>query len=351
MINMMIGEMRNVSEGYRDLFGEEVKRIVALPISGSDRKYFRIYNKEKSLIGVFNPNLEENKAFIGFTKHFLKKELPVPSLLGHNADMNVYFLQDLGDINLFTWLQEKHATTGFDQEAEDLYRKVLDKLILFQINGLEGLDLDLCYPYKSFDRQSMMWDMNYFKYMFLKLIAVPFNEHRLENDFIRLTDFLLESGQEYFLYRDFQSANIMMVGGEPWFIDYQGGRKGAPHYDVASLLFDAKAHIPEQIRQSLLDYQVNNFCSVTGKDKTEFREYFTGFSLIRLMQALGAFGFRGLYEKKPTFAGSIVPAVKLITDLITSSEFLMSHTELYQTIRLIPDTKKFNELAKENSLI
>jgi aminoglycoside/choline kinase family phosphotransferase len=168
----------------------------------------------------------------------------------------------------------------------------------------------------------------------------------LEHDFNLLADFLLETRQDYFLYRDFQSANVMLVGGEPWFIDYQGGRKGAPQYDVASLLYDAKAHIPEKSREKLLEYQINNFCSVSGESKSEFRGYYAGFSMIRLMQALGAFGFRGLYEKKPTFTGSIVPAVKLLIQLIDSEQLPVIISELSQTVRLISGVQIYNELEK-----
>jgi len=196
----------------------------------------------------------------------------------------------------------------------------------------------------------MMWDMNYFKYMFLKLLAVPFNERRLEHDFERLADFLLESGQDYFLYRDFQSANVMLVDGAPWFIDYQGGRKGAPQYDVASLLYDAKAHIPENFRQRLLDYYIEGFCTITGENKEEFTGFFTGFSIIRLMQALGAFGFRGLYERKPAFTGSIVHAVILLLQLIESEKLPVSLSELTQTARAIPGVKIYKELEKEKKL-
>ena len=243
-----MGEIDIVSAGYKELFGESDFNIAALPQSGSDRKYFRINSGGKSVIGAYNSNPEENEAFIGFTYHFISKGLPVPEIFGYLPEKYVYYLKDLGDINLFTWLQKKPYAAGFDSEAEDLYKKVLDTLIVFQINGIDGLNLDLCYPHRSFDRQSMMWDMNYFKYMFLKLVAVPFNERRLEHDFDKLTDFLLEPGQDFFLYRDFQSANVMVVDGAPWFIDYQGGRKGAPQYDVASLLYDAKAHIPEELQ-------------------------------------------------------------------------------------------------------
>jgi aminoglycoside/choline kinase family phosphotransferase len=168
----------------------------------------------------------------------------------------------------------------------------------------------------------------------------------LEHDFNLLADFLLETRQDYFLYRDFQSANVMLVGGEPWFIDYQGGRKGAPQYDVASLLYDAKAHIPEKSREKLLEYHINNFCSVSGESKSEFRGYYAGFSMIRLMQALGAFGFRGLYEKKPTFTGSIVPAVKLLIQLIDSEQLPVIISELSQTVRLIPGVQIYIELEK-----
>ena len=342
--------MEIISDGYKELFGESDIKITALPGSGSDRKYFRISTGNKSVIGAHNPNFEENEAFIGFTKHFISKGLPVPKIFGYLPEKNIYFLQDLGDMNLFTWLQQKYTGAGFDMEAEVLYRKILDKLIHFQIKGIEGLNLDLCYPYRSFDRQSMMWDMNYFKYMFLKLIAVPFNELRLEHDFKLLADFLLETHQDYFLYRDFQSANIMIIEGELWFIDYQGGRKGAPQYDVASLLYDAKAQIPQQVRQNLLDYHVNNFCSELGENKEKYKGYYAGFSMIRLMQALGAFGFRGLYEKKPTFTGSIVPAVKLLTEIIDSEQLPVSLPEFFRAVRLIPGLEIFHQLERDSSI-
>ena len=339
-----MSEMDIVSEGYKKIFGKSDIKIFALPTSGSDRKYFRIYDGQKSIIGAHNSNFEENEAFIGFTEHFISKGLPVPEIFGYLPEKFVYFIKDLGDTNLFTWLKEKHSGPGFDYEAESLYRTILDKLIRFQIDGIEGLNLDLCYPHRSFDRQSMMWDMNYFKYMFLKLVAVNFNERRLEQDFNQMADFLLETGQDYFLYRDFQSANVMIVDGKPWFIDYQGGRKGAPQYDVASILYDAKAKIPHQARQNLLDYHVNNFCSVSGENREKFTGYYAGFSMIRLMQALGAFGFRGLYEKKPTFTGSIVPAVKLLIELIDSGQLPVSLNELFQTVRSIPGVKIYGEL-------
>jgi aminoglycoside/choline kinase family phosphotransferase len=338
-------EIKIITEGYKYLFGSAEIQISPLPKSGSDRRYYRIISEGKSIIGAYNANLEENEAFIGFTEHFRNKSLPVPEIYGYIPDRYIYFLQDLGDTNLYTWLHNKPIISPFDEETKALYRKILDNLILFQTKGIEGLNLDLCYPHRSFDRQSMMWDMNYFKYMFLKLVAVPFNERRLEYDFNQLADYLLETGQDYFLYRDFQTANVMVIGGDPWFIDYQGGRKGAPQYDVASMLYDAKIMMSEPDRQELLNYYIDRFCTVSGESREEFRGYYTGFSMIRLMQALGAFGFRGLYEQKPGFAESIVPAVSLLEQITVSGEKVIGLTELYQTIRAVPGTLMFRKLA------
>lgn len=338
-------EIKIIEEGFKELFGESELIIVPLPRSGSDRRYFRISSNKRTIIGAYNSNHEENEAFIGFTEHFRTKSLPVPEIFGYLPGKYVYYLQDLGDDNLYTWLHKKSEITPFDNESMRLYQKILDKLILFQTRGIEGLNLELCYPHKVFDRQSMMWDMNYFKYMFLKLIAVSFNERRLEHDFNTLADYLLETGQDYFLYRDFQTANVMVVEDEPWFIDYQGGRRGAPQYDVASLLYDAKIPMTGSDREALLDYYINRFCSESKEDRNKFRGYYAGFSLIRLMQALGAFGFRGLYEQKPTFTDSIVPGVKILQQIVNESENHIMLSELYCTVRSIPETSVFLKLT------
>jgi aminoglycoside/choline kinase family phosphotransferase len=335
-----------ISEGYKEIFRHSGTAVIPLPRSGSDRRYYRIHDGSKTTIGAFNANPEENEAFIGFTGHFRNKSLPVPELFGYLPEKSVYYLQDLGDDNLYTWLHKKTIIAPFDNETMTLYRKIFDQLILFQTRGIDGLDLDLCYPHRSFDRQSMMWDMNYFKYMLLKLLAVPFNERRLEQDFNMLADYLLETGQDYFLYRDFQTANVMVVGEEPWFIDYQGGRKGAPQYDVASMLYDAKIPMDETDRESLLTYYIENFSSDTKEDRHKFRGYYSGFSMIRVMQALGAFGFRGLYEQKPTFTDSIVPGVRLLNQIIDKAESHIKLTELYNTVKSIHDTQIFVRLAE-----
>jgi len=334
-----------ISEGYKELFGKPTLKITPLPRSGSDRRYYRIIDGNKSIIGAYNANREENEAFVGFTNHFRLKSLPVPEIYGYLPGKFVYFQKDLGDFNLYTWLHNRQDISDFNSETKELYKKILDNLVLFQTRGIDGLNLDLCYPHRSFDRQSMMWDLNYFKYMLLKLLSVPFNERHLEYDFNSLADYLLETGQDYFLYRDFQTANIMVVGEDPWFIDYQGGRKGAPQYDIASLLYDAKIPMKQDNRLELFEYYINNFCSVTGEDKQKFRGYYAGFSMIRLMQALGAFGFRGLYEQKPTFTETIVPAVSLLLQVAGSAENHIGLPELYQTIRTIPKSQIYLKLA------
>jgi aminoglycoside/choline kinase family phosphotransferase len=335
---------------YKALTGEEPLDIIRMPRSGSNRVYSRIIEKRRTIVAAYNPNPEENRSFIGFSEHFASKNLPVPSIYNFWPDVNVYFLQDLGDTNLFTWLERKKQLHGFDEEVVNFYRKSLDMLVEFQVRGIEGLDLDLCYPHRSFDRQSMMWDLNYFKYMFLKLVSVEFNEKRLEKDFNVLADFLLEAGQKYFLYRDFQSANIMVVDREPWFIDYQGGRLGAAQYDPVSLLFDSKAHIPQQIREILLEHYIERFCEVTGEDESQFRTYIPGFILIRIMQALGAYGYRGLYEQKPGFVQSILPAVRDFTGVIESGALSIKLPELFGVIEKISSTSRFDVLQEPEML-
>ena len=339
-----------ISAGYNELFRSTETDVTALPRSGSDRRYYRIVDGRKSIIGAYNANYEENEAFIGFTEHFRTKSLPVPEIFGYLPGKFVYYLQDLGNDNLYTWIHKKPLIAPFDNPTKILYRKILDKLIEFQIRGIDGLNLDLCYPHKSFDRQSMMWDMNYFKYMFLKLIAVPFNERRLEHDFDILADYLLETGQDFFLYRDFQTANVMVIGEEPWFIDYQGGRKGAPQYDVASMLYDAKIPMEETDREELLGYYIDNFCSETKEERHKFRGYYSGFSIIRIMQALGAFGFRGLYEQKPTFTDSIVPGVNLLIQIIDQAENHINLSELFSTVRSIRNNEMFLKLSENKHL-
>ena len=341
-------EKEEIKAEYRKIFGNHDEEIVKLPASGSDRKYFRISAKNKSVICTLNPIKEENDAFVGFSEHFRKMQLPVPEILGYNPDKGIYFQTDLGDQNLFSWLRDKQEHERFGTDTISLYHMIIDALILFQTKGIKGLDLDLCYPHRNFDRQSMMWDMNYFKYMFLKLLAVPFNEKRLEHDFNNLADFLLAACQDFFLYRDFQSANIMIVGGSPWFIDFQGGRKGAAQYDIASLLYDAKIHMDQALRQLMMDYFCKRFCETTKTDIDNFSSHINSFIMIRLMQALGTFGFRGLYEKKPTFTDSLVPGLKLLLHISEENGEFIKLPELSLAIRSASECEKYRQLSESS---
>ena len=331
--------------------GSAPEMITRLPQSGSDRVYFRLIYPEGQVIGAYNPSREENDAFVGFSNHFRSKQLPVPEIYVYYPDEKVYFLEDLGDINLFTWLARRSDEERFNEETEAIFMNIAADLVRIQTEGIVGLDLSLCYPHRSFDRQSIVWDMNYYKYMFLKLIAAPFNETRLERDFDSLTRFLLDAGQEYFLYRDFQTANIMLRDGKPWYIDYQGGRLGAPHYDIASLVYDAKAYIPEGIRQKTLDHHLDLFASATGKSRESLKQYSGAFTLIRLMQALGAFGFRGLHENKPTFTESIVPAVELMNELLAGDALQIDLPELKKASEAVPLQRKYRILSHYQDLV
>jgi aminoglycoside/choline kinase family phosphotransferase len=337
-----MNDIRTIVHHFSGLWGYNPEMTERMPVSGSDRRYYRVGRAGETIIGVINPEKDENRAFTGFTRHFLKSGLPVPDLLYYDEDDNICFLTDLGDITLLDHLHSLPEIDRWLPRTHELFKKIVDYLIVFQVEGIKGLDLTLCHPHREFDNQSMMWDMNYFKYMFLRLARIPFHEKRLEIDFHELAAFLSQAPADYFLYRDFQSANIMITDGNPFFIDYQGGRSGAPHYDVASLIFDAKMKMPEVIRTILTDHYVTGFCSATGMEQSQFIIHMTGFSVIRLMQALGAFGYRGLYEGKPGFADSIAPALKdLEMLLIRARGEGLKLPEMYNMV----DTGLFREAA------
>ena len=331
--------------------GSPPEAMTRLPQSGSDRVYFRLAYPEDQVIGAYNPSREENDAFVGFSNHFRSKELPVPEVYVYYPDERIYFLEDLGDINLFTWLAQRSDEDRFNSETEELFMKIAADLVRIQTEGIKGLDLSLCYPHRSFDRQSIVWDMNYYKYMFLKLIAAPFNEIRLERDFETLTRFLLDAGQDYFLFRDFQTANIMLRDGTPWYIDYQGGRLGAPHYDIASLVYDAKAYIPAELRKKTLNRHLRLFAEATGQSEESLAKYSGAFTLIRLMQALGAFGFRGLHENKPTFSESIVPAVELMNELLAGDDLCIDLPELRKASEAVPLQRKYRIVSHYQQMV
>jgi aminoglycoside/choline kinase family phosphotransferase len=326
--------------------GESIQSIEAMPRSGSDRAYFRLRSLTKQVVGAHNPDAKENKAFIGFTKHFLSKGLNVPNLLAEDEHNNVYLLNDLGDRTLFNLIQIESERSRFSDTLMGVYKNVLRELPKFQIHAGKDLDYSLCYPRAKFDRQSMSWDLNYFKYYFLKLAGITFDEQALEDDYQKLISFLYSADHDYFMYRDFQSRNIMLKDDDIWFIDYQGGRKGALQYDLASLLYDAKANVPEEVRSELLSFYIEELKKHIPVDESSFRSNFTGFVMIRIMQAMGTYGFRGFYEKKTHFLASIPYALKNMDYLLKNTQLPIELPTLISVLKQLIQSPKLMEIAK-----
>ncbi len=300
-------------------FGTEPASILEIGADGSNRSYYRLVGPAmETAVGAYGPDREENRTFLSYTRSFHAAGLPVPELYGQEEESGVWLLEDLGDTTLFDALMLARQREGseFPASMEAVYRRVLRELPRFQVRGVELIDFSIAYPRPAFDKQSIRWDLNYFKYHFLKLAHVPFNEQRLEHDFGTLTWFLLQAGMDYFLYRDFQSRNIMLREGGPYFIDYQGGRKGALHYDVASLLYDAKAAIPEPARERLLAHYLDNLAEHLPVDRAAFKEHYRGYVIVRVLQALGAYGYRGFYERKPRFLQSVPFAARNLSAIL-----------------------------------
>jgi aminoglycoside/choline kinase family phosphotransferase len=318
---------------FESRFGEAVERVVSLKGDASDRKIFRLSAASRTAVGVVNPELRENRAFLEFSRHFRKCGLPVPEIYAEDLDRGMYLEEDLGDTTLFQFLTANHAEGGLSRETLDLYRKVVELLPRFQIEAGRTLNYEVCYPRSSFDKQSMLWDLNYFKYYFLRLAKIPFGEQALEDDFERFTEFLLKAERCFFLYRDFQSRNIMVRDGRPFFIDYQGGRRGALQYDIASLLFDAKADLPFEVRDELLERYLEAAARLEPIDRTAFLTYYPGFVYIRIMQAMGAYGLRGFYERKQHFLASIPYAIRNLEYLLRSADLPVDLPELTQVWR------------------
>ncbi len=305
---------------FEDHFGHPPAAVVGVAGDGSDRSYRRLLSDDgPSAIGAVGPDHEENRAFISFTRSFRSIELPVPELYATDEDNGVYLMEDLGDSTLFAVLDEARDAEGgrFPASMTSVYRDVIAWLPRFQVEGHRVVDYTAAYPHAEFDRRSITWDLNYFKYHFLKLAHVPFHEARLERDFETLTAVLLGVSREFFLYRDFQSRNVMLTANGPRFIDYQGGRRGALPYDVASLLYDAKAAIPEAVRDELLQHYLEQLESLIAVDREEFMTAYRGFVVARIAQALGAYGYRGFFERKPRFLRSVPFAARNLAGILS----------------------------------
>lgn len=326
--------------------GVPCTECLALGANGSSRRYYRLVG-DKTVIGCVNDDIRENEAFFAYTHHLHAKGLPVPELYIVDDDRRCYLQQDLGDQTLYgLLLDKKRQGGGFDAEMLALYKKALADLAAIQQGGAD-MDFSVAYPRSDFDRQSILWDLNYFKYHFLKLTHTPFDEQLLENDFNTLTDFLLQADCHYFLYRDFQSRNIMVKGGELYYIDYQGGRRGAAQYDVASLLYSAKSDLPEAIRLELLNHYLD-VRGLKGEERTCWLGHFWGYVLVRILQALGAYGYRGLFERKDYFIQSIPLALNNLRRLLENHPLPVDLLHLLKVVGSISSANYAN-LANFNT--
>ena len=310
-------ELENLFEQYT---GKQPETVTLLSGSGSNRRYFRLSNAETSLIGVEGTSIEENKAFIVLCNHFRKQGLLVPQILAQTDDSLFYLQQDLGNTSLFDEICEGRKTAIFSEKEKDLLKQTIAILPDFQFKGAKDMDFSICYPQPEFDKRTVFWDLNYFKYYFLKVSEVDFQEDLLETDFEKLSTVLLQNETDTFLYRDLQSRNVMIHEDKPYFIDFQGGRKGPVYYDVASFLWQAKANFSEELRDELLAVYLKALSKYQPEtDVKYFKKQLQYFVLFRILQVLGAYGFRGYIEKKSHFIESIPYALNNLKKLFQNT--------------------------------
>ena len=338
-----------LKELFEQYFHAPAERVQPLQgkLGGSGRNIIRLANSTNTAIGILYNVREENVAFLEFTKHFRRHGLPVPEIYAERLTEGAYLEEDLGDTSLFEFLSSHRSGEDVAPEVVDAYRKVVEVLPRFQIEAGRDLNYKVCYPRGSFDRQSISWDLNYFKYYFLRLAGIPFSEQALEDDFNRLTKFLLSTDRDYFLYRDYQSRNVMLRDGNPYFLDYQGGRKGALQYDIASLLFDAKADLPPDLRQQLLEHYLDTLGSYIKVDREKFVQHYYAYVYARIMQALGAYGFRGFYERKVHFLQSVPYALKNLRWLLHNVKLPIALPTLTDAFTAMLGSEKLLSLASD----
>ncbi|MFA8298799.1 MAG: phosphotransferase [Hyphomicrobiales bacterium] len=310
----------------------DVCKIEPLPKSGSDRLYYRIYSNDKTWIGVYNPNKEENICFIDYANALSSINLNVPSIIAVDSSLLYYITSDLGNQDFHAFFLDAHKQKAFPEALVSKCKQAIDGLIDIQVKGNDVVDYSKAFPIDTFNKRSIMWDLNYFKYYMVKAKSIQFNENRLEDDFNTFADWLLKDNDLYFMYRDFQSRNIMWKDNQPWFIDFQGGRKGPLQYDLASFLNQVSANIPEDIKDELIDYYTHSLNERYNLQPKNFKERYYGFVLFRLIQVLGAYGFRGLYEKKPHFLKSLQPALEKLREHIKQHQLPFDAPELYNVL-------------------
>lgn len=342
--------MTTLSQIFEKATSQKVENEVQMTVSGSNRKYYRLTNGSETMVGVVGTSAEENIAFIEMSKHFTSKGLPVPKFIGASDDNLLYLQEDLGDTLLFDYIKKGRQTRLFGSGEKNMLHKTIELLPKFQVIGAQGFDFSVCYPQPEFNKRSVLWDLNYFKYCFLKPVGLDFQENRLEDDFDTLADSLLAVSSETFMYRDFQSRNVMIKDENPYFIDYQGGRKGPVHYDVASFLWQAKAQYGSELRDDLLNTYLKSLKKYMDFEEAEFRATLDLFILFRLLQVLGAYGFRGYFEKKPHFLQSIPYAMENLRELMLHADFT-TFPYLRQVLNEMLDLKQFKDVQLDRPLV
>ena len=341
---MITEQIKNL---YRTYTGHKAEEVTELPSSGSNRRYFRLHGPQ-TLIGVSGTSIEENRAFIYMADHFRQKGLPVPEVYAQSNDQSFYLQEDLGDTLLFDAIEKGRKSSVFDESEKTLLRQTITKLPEIQFMGSDGFDFSYCYPQEEFNQRSILWDLNYFKYCFLKATGMEFQENRLEDDFLKMSDVLLRNQSATFMYRDFQSRNVMIRDGQPWFIDFQGGRKGPVYYDVASFLWQAKAKYPEDLRQELLLDYIEALRKYMPVDEKYFLSQLRHFVLFRTLQVLGAYGFRGYFEKKPHFIQSVPFAIENLRQLLKQD--YPEYPYLCGLLRELTELKQFSDDLQRRTL-
>lgn len=300
---------------YLQYTGHLPEQMQPLTPAGSNRRYFRL-GLQPTLIGVVGESKDENRAFLYMAEFFKTKGLPVPRVLAHSDDGLLYLQEDLGDTLLFDAIIQGRTSGIYNETEQNLLHKTIALLPILQMEGA-NMDFSYCYPQPELNRRSILWDLNYFKYCYLKATGINFQEDKLEDDFQQMADLLPGAGIHAFMYRDFQSRNVMLKNGEqPWFIDFQGGRKGPVYYDVASFLWQAKANYPDELREALLHTYLKTLEKYQKVDEGDFRKRLRHFVLFRNLQVLGAYGFRGYFERKPHFLESIPFALRNLCKLL-----------------------------------
>lgn len=339
-------KMDSLIKLYSIYAGEEPSSCETIAAAGSNRQYYRITSRDKSrtVIGVAGTSFEENQAFIYLSQHFKSIGLPVPEVFAVSDNGLDYLQTDLGHVSLYDALKVgRENTDGYSQQDIELLKRTIRLLPKIQVCGGTGLDFSQCYPVESMDEQNILFDLNYFKYCFLKTTSVEFNEVKLESCFQEMSKCLGRYDGNYFMYRDFQARNVMLnTENEPCFIDYQGGRRGPLQYDLVSFLWQASSHFSTEIRNTLIDEYISSLCQYIDFDEAEFRKSISQWVLFRILQVLGAYGFRGKYERKKYFLDSIPAAISNLHDILEDPGSC-PYPYLYEILRNLVELPEFNK--------